>query len=77
MSRISSGLRAFGAFWWDFVVGDDWRMALAVVLALAATAGLSQLGVPSWWVVPIVALGVLTISLVRAVRRADGAQTES
>lgn len=76
MGRISSGLKAFGAFWWDFIVGDDWRMALGVVVALAATAGLSQLAVPSWWVVPIVALAGLTTSLALAVRRADGAQAE-
>jgi len=28
----------FGRFWWDFIVGDDWRIAagVAVVLALGA-----------------------------------------
>lgn len=29
---------AFGRFWWDFVVGDDWRIAAVVVLALAGGA---------------------------------------
>ena len=33
-------LRAFGHFWWDFVVGDDWRAAAGVVLAIGATAAL-------------------------------------
>ena len=32
-------LAAFGAFWYDFVVGDDWRLAVGVVVAL----GLAQL----------------------------------
>ena len=27
-------VRAFGQFWYDFVVGDDWKIAAAVVLAL-------------------------------------------
>lgn len=34
-------LRAFGAFWYDFVVGDDWRVAVAVVAALAITYGIA------------------------------------
>jgi len=28
-------LKAFFAFWYDFVVGDDWRVAVGVVIALA------------------------------------------
>jgi hypothetical protein len=27
-------VRGFGRFWFDFVVGDDWRIALGVVLVL-------------------------------------------
>ena len=27
-------LRSIGAFWYDFVVGDDWRVAVVVVAAL-------------------------------------------
>jgi hypothetical protein len=38
MNRV----RAFSHFWWDFVVGDDWRSAAGVVLAIGATAALSQ-----------------------------------
>jgi hypothetical protein len=36
-----SRLRAFGRFWWDFVVGDDWRVAAVVVAATAATWALT------------------------------------
>ena len=32
-------LRTFGPFWWDFVVGDDWRAAAGVVLAIGADGG--------------------------------------
>ena len=35
---MSRWLRSFGAFWYDFVIGDDWRGAAVVVLALALTA---------------------------------------
>ena len=31
-------LRGFLRFWYDFVVGDDWRIAAGVVLVLAAGA---------------------------------------
>jgi hypothetical protein len=28
-------LVAFGRFWYDFIIGDDWKIAVAVVSALA------------------------------------------
>jgi hypothetical protein len=31
-------LRGFGRFWLDFIVGDDWRIALGVVLVLGVGA---------------------------------------
>jgi hypothetical protein len=62
-------LRAFGAFWYDFVVGDDWRVFAGVVLALAATAGLARAGAPAWWFLPVAAVTLLGWSLARAVRR--------
>jgi hypothetical protein len=32
-------LRSFGRFWYDFIVGDDWKIAAGVVLALAVLVG--------------------------------------
>ena len=31
-------MKRFGKFWWDFIVGDDWRVAAGVVLAFGVTA---------------------------------------
>ena len=62
-------LRAFGAFLYDFVVGDDWRLAVAVVLALAITVGVVRTAIPAWWVLPAAVLLILPVSLVIAVRR--------
>jgi hypothetical protein len=31
-------VRGFGRFWFDFIVGDDWRIALGVVLVLGLGA---------------------------------------
>ena len=62
-------VRAFGAFCYDFVVGDDWQVAAAVVLGLALTFALTKAGVPSWWLLPVVVVLVLPWSLWRATRR--------
>ena len=58
----------FLRFWWDFVVGDDWRAALGVVVALAATAGIVAAGVDAWWLMPAGVAAVLALSLRRATR---------
>ena len=60
-------LRAFGRFWYDFIVGDDWRGAVAVALALAATALLVHVaGVNAWWLMPVCVIAALGWSLRRA-----------
>lgn len=64
-----SRLVAFARFWYDFVVGDDWRIALGVVVAIAVTAALSHASVPVWWLLPAASLGLLAASLWRATRR--------
>jgi uncharacterized membrane protein (UPF0136 family) len=63
-----SWLRKFFRFWYDFVVGDDWRVALAVVAALALTYALSKTGVPAWPVVPATVAVLLPLSLWRVAR---------
>jgi hypothetical protein len=45
-------LRAFGLFWWDFIVGDDWRVAAGIALALGLTALLTHNDVNAWWLLP-------------------------
>jgi hypothetical protein len=64
----------FGAFWWDFIVGDDWRAAAGVAAALGLTSVLTHDGVDAWWLVPVAIAIVLAESLRRAVRqsRSDG-----
>jgi hypothetical protein len=62
-----SRLRTFAAFWYDFLIGDDWRVALGVVVSLAACAGLVQAGVNAWWLLPVAVAALLGMSLRRAV----------
>ncbi len=59
-------IRAFGQFWWDFVVGDDWRSAAGVVVAIGVTAALVAAGVDAWWLMPVAVAAVLWLSLRRA-----------
>jgi hypothetical protein len=64
------GLRAFGAFWYDFIIGDDWRIALGVVVGLAATAAVVHLAHwPAWWLLPGVVIVMLTVSVTAGTRR--------
>ena len=56
---------------WDFVVGDDWRLALAAVAAIGLTAVVCALGPSAWWLAPLVALAALRWSL-RGVGSARG-----
>jgi hypothetical protein len=58
-------LRRFGTFWWDFVVGDDWRIAVGVVAALGVSAALAGAGVPAWWLLPLAVALLLYLSLRR------------
>jgi hypothetical protein len=60
----------FGLFWYDFVIGDDWRVAAAVVTALIVTALLVHGGIAAWWVLPLAVIAFLAISLHSAARSA-------
>jgi hypothetical protein len=55
---------------WEFVVGDDWRVALGIVAMLAVTAGLAALDLPAWWLSPVATLLILWGAVRRAQRRA-------
>jgi hypothetical protein len=64
---MSRWLRSFGAFWYDFIIGDDWRGAAVVAAALAATALLVHVAsVNAWWLLPVAAIAALGWSLRRA-----------
>jgi hypothetical protein len=64
-------VRAFGAFWYDFLIGDDWRVAVGVVGALAATYGVSRTTIPAWWILPVALAVLLPLSLWQATHRGN------
>jgi hypothetical protein len=63
-----SRFRSLGHLAWDFVVGDDWRIALGVALALIVAAAVNALGAAAWWVMPLAVAALLTGSILRATR---------
>jgi hypothetical protein len=66
-------VRGFVRFWYDFLVGDDWRIAAGVVLVLALGAALVATGAVSDGVlVPLVGAGIVAVvgvSIVSGARR--------
>jgi hypothetical protein len=57
---------AFGRFWWDFIVGDDWTVAAGVAIALGAVGFLAHNGVNAWWLLPLAVALLTAISVWRA-----------
>ena len=64
-------LRSFGLFWWNFIVGDDWRVAAGLAVALGLTSLLTHEGVNAWWLLPIAIVLLLTGSLWRETRQSS------
>lgn len=54
---------------WDFVVGDDWRTAVGVVVAIGVVAALAGVGVGAWWVMPPAVVALLWASVRSELRR--------
>jgi hypothetical protein len=62
-------LKSFGAFWYDFIIGDDWHVAALIAAGLALTALLVHAAhVNAWWLLPLVAFAALAWSLHQATK---------
>ncbi len=65
---MSGRLRRLALGVWEFVVGDDWRIALGVGAAIALTALVAGAGIAAWWVMPVAAIVLLALSILRSLR---------
>jgi hypothetical protein len=52
--RLWRWTSAFGQFWYDFVIGDDWAAAAGLLVMLGAGYGLLRAYVSAWWAGPVV-----------------------
>jgi hypothetical protein len=64
-------IRSFGLFWWDYIVGDNWRVAAGLALAFGLTWLLAHNGIAAWWLLPL-AVAVLLVGSVRRESRSGG-----
>jgi hypothetical protein len=56
-------VRGFARFWWDFVVGDDWRIAVGVGVVLGLGAGLvASEALSDAVLAPLVAVGIVSVA---------------
>jgi hypothetical protein len=65
MTRVLSWIIAVPRFLYEFIVGDDWTVAVAVLAGLVATAVLNANHIVAWWLMPIVAIVMTGISIRR------------
>jgi hypothetical protein len=69
-------VKAFLRFWYDFIIGDDWVIAVGVVTALGLTALIADRGVTAWWVMPVAVIVLLAGSLRRGLRESSSDRPE-
>ena len=62
-------LRSFGAFWYDFIVGDDWRIAVGVVVTITAVFVAAHHSLDWWWLLPLAVAVLLGVSVAHEIRR--------
>jgi hypothetical protein len=54
-------LVGFGRFWYEFIVGDDWRIAAGVIIVLAAGGLVVAAGLPGDWLPPTLAVTLAVV----------------
>jgi len=61
-------VKKFGAFWFDFLIGDDWRGTVIVLAAFILTHQLAGENLNSWWVLPLGIVILLPYNLFRVTK---------
>ena len=63
------GLIKFGKFWYDFIIGDDWRIAVGVVITISLVFVATHHDLNWWWLLPLAVAALLTASVTHEMRR--------
>ena len=61
----------FFRFWYDFIIGDDWRLAVGAAAVLVVTYALAGNHPGVWWLLPVGVIGLLAVSVRAAARAAS------
>jgi hypothetical protein len=72
MAVVKRALKAFGHFWWDFLIGDTPELALATGVIVAVAFLLAGSRWAGAIILPLMATGFLFLSVLRGRRRAPG-----
>ena len=72
---MTGRLRAIGAFWYGFLIGEDWQIAAEVTAAVAITAVLAHTIGAAWLLLPLAVAVILAASIRRATRPRPPAPT--
>lgn len=59
-------VRRFARFWYDFVVGDDWRLATGSAAALGLSGLLAPTDIPAWCITPVAVVALLAVIVLRS-----------
>jgi uncharacterized membrane protein len=66
---VQARVKSFGLFWYDFIFGDDWQVALLIAIAIALTAIVAIGGASiAWLAIVVVVAATLPYSIHRALR---------
>jgi hypothetical protein len=69
MKSVTRGLRAFGHFWWDFLIGDAPELFAAVVAVVVLALLLRHHRQVDYIVIALATVFTLAASTLRAARR--------
>jgi hypothetical protein len=69
MKMITRGVRAFGAFWWDFLVGDTPELFVATLVIVGLALLLRHQRVIAVILLPVLAIVFLLASTLRGRQR--------
>jgi hypothetical protein len=62
-------LTTFARFWYDFIVGDDWRLAVGTVAAITVVTVAANRDINVWWALLLMVSALLAVSVNAAARK--------
>jgi hypothetical protein len=66
---VTELLARFLRFWYDFIIGDDWRIAVGVAATVTVVFVAAHHGLNWWWLLPLAVASLLTLSVVHEAHR--------